>query len=80
MQRPRGRHAVRPASSTARIDHQSTMGAYVGTHRREGRQGRDGRLALRRRQGLPAQRRRGAAAAAGAVAPWRRPHGAHAGG
>ena len=49
------------------LDHQSTMGAYVGRTAVQGRQGRDGRLALRRRQGLPAARRRRAAAAAGGL-------------
>ena len=36
------------------IDHQSTMGAYVGQLAQQGRQGRDGQLALRRRREVPA--------------------------
>ena len=52
------RSARRSAASTYRaLDHQSTMGAYVGRIGRQGRQGLHERLALRRRQGRAAERR-----------------------
>ena len=41
------------------IDHQSTMGAYLGRTKLEGQQGRDDRLRLPRRREVPAERRRG---------------------
>ena len=40
------------------LDHQSTMGAYVGQLAKKDGQGRDGELALRRRRQLPALRSR----------------------
>ena len=45
------------------IDHQSTMGAYLGKTKLEGQQGRDDRLRLHRRRQGPAERRRGEEAA-----------------
>ena len=47
------------------IDHQSTLGAYVGPARRQGRQGRHGGLGLSRRRQVSALRRRGEDAASG---------------